>query len=168
MAQFSMTKRDYPRETADYVLRHKLGSSNGQYSSGRHTRWARKFNRNFSRMLRCLIRDSNGLWRDYATQAPGSLKVETKLPNGARLIRRVSRQTKTGGSRKRKKPGRLSRPVQEKYGVLIPRSVKHALRLDNKSGTTFWMDAIKKEIDSLLALNCFKFRPPDYKPSSDY
>ena len=168
MAQFSVAKRDYPRETADYVLRHKLGSSSGQYSGGRYTRWARKFNRNFSRILRRLIRDSNGPWTNNATRAPGSLNVATNLPDGARLIRRVVRQTKTGGSRKRKKPGRLSRPVQEKYGVVIPRSVKHALQLDEESGTTFWMDAIKKEIDSLLALNCFEFHSPDYKPSSGY
>jgi hypothetical protein len=46
--------------------------------------------------------------------------------------------------------------------------VKHALQLDEESGTTFWMDAIKKEIDSLLALNCFEFHSPDFKPSSGY
>ena len=52
--------------------------------------------------------------------------------------------------------------------MVIPRSVKHALQLDEESGTTFWMDAIKKEIDSLLDLNCFKFHSPDCKPSSGY
>jgi hypothetical protein len=91
--QFSAAKRDYPQETADYVLRHKLGSSSGQYSSGRYTRWARKFNRNFSKILRRLIRDSNGRWQDYATRAPGSLKIATNLPGGARLIRQVVRQS---------------------------------------------------------------------------
>jgi hypothetical protein len=39
-----------------------------------------------------------------------------------------------------------------KYGVAVPKSVRHAYELDKESGTTFWADAIKKEIDSLLAL----------------
>ncbi len=37
---FSTCKRDYPRETADYLLRHKGGSSIGRHTSGRYTRWA--------------------------------------------------------------------------------------------------------------------------------
>jgi hypothetical protein len=32
---FSTCKRDYPRETADYLLRHKVRSSNGRHTSGR-------------------------------------------------------------------------------------------------------------------------------------
>ena len=75
---------------------------------------------------------------------------------------------KAGGVRKRKKPGRISRPLEVKYGVVIPRNVKHALELDSEAGVTFWADAIRKEIASLLALDCFSFHAPDYKPSSDY
>jgi hypothetical protein len=55
-----------------------------------------------------------------------------------------------------------------KYGVIIPRSVKHAKELDTENGNTLWADAIRKEIDSLLQLGCFDFRAPDFKPSSEY
>jgi hypothetical protein len=53
---FSTCKRDYPRETADYLLRHKVGSSNGRHTSGRYTPWARQFSRKYSPILRRLIR----------------------------------------------------------------------------------------------------------------
>ena len=36
-----------------------------------------------------------------------------------------------------------------KYGVEIPRNVKHALELDRNNGNTFWRDAIAKEMVSL-------------------
>ena len=86
-----------------------------------------------------------------------------------RLIRRALRAVPTtGGVRKRKKPGRISRPLEVKYGVTIPRSVKHALELDAEAGNTFWADAIRKEVESLLAFDCFSFHAPDYKPSSEY
>jgi hypothetical protein len=55
-----------------------------------------------------------------------------------------------------------------KYGVIIPRSVKHAKKLDTKNGNTLWADAITKEIDSLLWLQCFDFCAPDFKPSLEY
>jgi hypothetical protein len=42
---FSTVKTDFPCEAATYVLKHKLGSSSGQYTGGRYTRWARQFNR---------------------------------------------------------------------------------------------------------------------------
>jgi hypothetical protein len=69
---------------------------------------------------------------------------------------------------KRKKPGRLRRPFQVKFGVEVPRDTKHAYELDAANGNTMWADAIKLEIDSLLRLGCFDFRAPDYKPSSEY
>ena len=55
-----------------------------------------------------------------------------------------------------------------KYGVVIPRNVRHAYEADAAKGHTQWSNAIKKEIASLLALNCFSFHAPGYKPSSDY
>ena len=55
-----------------------------------------------------------------------------------------------------------------KYGVVIPRSVKHAKELDTENGNTLWADAIMKEIDSLLRLGCFDLHAPDFKPSSEY
>jgi hypothetical protein len=40
--------------------------------------------------------------------------------------------------------------------------------LDAVNGNSYWANAIKKEIDSLLQLGCFNFCAPDFKPSSDY
>ena len=166
---FALVQRDYPSEAAIYVLAKKLGSEGGRYTGGRYTRWARQYQRLHSRIVRRLIRMSSVL-ADDPNIAATTLNINSTLPDGTRLIRRVVRAIpKTGGGRKkRKKPGRISRPVEVKYGVTIPRSVKHALELDAEAGNTFWADAIRKEVDSLLALDCFSFHAPDYKPSSEY
>jgi hypothetical protein len=164
---FTLMQRDYPSETASYILTSKVRPDGSRFTSGRHTRWARQYTRLFNKIVRRLVRLSDGV--EPATTSERSISIATNLPDGTRLIRRVVHAVgKSGGTRKRKKPGRLSRPVQMKYGVVIPRNVKHAYELDKESGTTFWADAIKKEVDSLLALNCFTFHDPGYKPSPDY
>jgi Reverse transcriptase (RNA-dependent DNA polymerase) len=164
MLPFSLVKRDFPSAAASYVLEHKVGNAEGRYSGGRYTRWARQYNRAFSKVVRRFIRLQGGPSDESTT-----LQIASHLPNGTRIIRRVVRAIPTtGGVGKRKKPGRISRPLEVKYGVPIPRSVKHAYELDKEAGNTFWADAIRKEIDSLLALDCFAFHAPDYKPSSDY
>jgi hypothetical protein len=33
-----------------------------------------------------------------------------------------------------------------KYGIELPKTVKDALRIDKETGTTFWHDAIMKEM----------------------
>ena len=43
-----------------------------------------------------------------------------------------------------------------KYGVEVPRDVKHALELDRKNGNTFWRDALSKEMGSLGDHKVFK------------
>ena len=167
---FKTVKNDYPREVADYVLKHKLGSSSGRYTGGRYTRWARQFNRNYDRIVRRLFRLVDGSEFDDDPNSPRTIRVASYLPNGRRFIRRaICAVPKSGGcARKRKKPGRISRPLEVKYGVTIPQNVKHALELDAEPGTAFWKYAICKEVASLLALNCFEFHAPDYKPSSEY
>ena len=166
---FNLVKRDFPRETATYVLKNKIGSSGGKHTAGgRYTRWARQFQRQYSRVIRRILRDADGV---HSLQPDTiGIQVASNLPNGTRLIRRVVRAApKPCGTRKRKKPGRTSRPIDVKYSVVVPRSVTHALELDAEAGNTFWGDAIRKEIASLLALDCFEFHAPDYKPSSlDY
>ena len=37
-----------------------------------------------------------------------------------------------------------------KYGVEIPKSVQHALQIDERTGTTFWSEAIKKEMKNVM------------------
>ena len=99
------------------------------------------------------------------------LVICSHLPDNKRLNRRVVHLTsKTGGVQtKRKKPGRISRPVQIKYyGVILPQNVKQALAIDAESGDDVWLQAIRKEVASLLALHCFEFHVPDYKPNLEY
>ena len=168
LVPFSLSKLDYPRETAEYILKEKLGATGACSASGRYIRWARQFNKQYTRVLRRLLHDSSGFVNHESTSTQ-SFCVASNLPDGRRLVRRVAQQViARAGGRKRKKPGRISGPVQEKYGVIVPQSVRHALQLDADAGNTFWMDAIKKEIDYLLALDCFSFHSPDYKPSSGY
>jgi hypothetical protein len=159
---FSTVKRDFPSETTSYVLKLKLGNDSGRYIGGRYTRWARQFNRNLSKIVRRILRVSGGSYHSDDHGSPTTIRVASNLPNGTRLIRRVIRAVPTaGGVRKRKKPGRISSPLEVKYGVPIPRNVKHALELDAKAGNTFWSDAIRKEVESLLNLDCFSFHAPD-------
>jgi len=55
-----------------------------------------------------------------------------------------------------------------KHGVEIPWNVSHGNELDALHGNTLWHNAIKKEISSLLDLNCFKLHAPGYKSSLDF
>ncbi len=165
---FTLLKRDYPSETALYILENKVSPTGSRFTNGRYTRWARQYTRQVNRIIRRLIRLNDGV--AATADSKQSLMISTNMIGGTRLIRRVVHPVgKPGGGRKRKKPGRLSRgPVQMKYGVVVPQNVRHAYELDKESGTTFWADAIKKEIDSLLALECFSFHHPGYKPNSEY
>lgn len=164
---FTLMQRDYPSETAAYILENKVSSNGGRFTSGRFSRWARAYLRHYNKVVRRLLRlsDGDGI-SSIASQPP--FEIKTNWPNGTRLIRRVNAVGKSGKGRRRKKPGRLSRPVQMTYGIAIPQSVREAYALDEASGTTSWADAIRKEIESLLALDCFSFHAPDYKPNSDF
>ncbi len=68
--------------------------------------------------------------------------VASNLPSRTRLVQQVVQKVgKSGGVRKWKKPGRISRPFHVMYGVVVPQSVKHALDLDTESGNLLWTDA---------------------------
>ena len=47
-----------------------------------------------------------------------------------------------------------------KFGVEIPRSVKHALELDAKNGNNLWFEAIIKELNQLDDFKTFRLRKP--------
>jgi len=49
-----------------------------------------------------------------------------------------------------------------KYGVELPKSVKEALAVDTKTGTTFWKDAIEMEMKNVMP--AFEFRDDDKMP----
>jgi hypothetical protein len=40
---FTMVKREYPYESAEYILQNKVGTSEHKYATGRYTRWARAY-----------------------------------------------------------------------------------------------------------------------------
>jgi hypothetical protein len=105
-----------PSETASYILEHKVNQTGSRFTSGRYTRWVLSYNRLFIRVVRRLLRLSDGV--SVHSDSTTSLHISTNLPNGTRLVRRVIHKVgKPGGGRKRKKPGRISRPALTKYGV---------------------------------------------------
>ncbi len=69
----------------------------------------------------------------------------------------MSPVSKTADSCKCKKPGQTQQTSVVKYGDEIPQNVAHAYELDALHGNTLWHKAIKKEIISLLDLNCYEF-----------
>ncbi len=54
-----------------------------------------------------------------------------------------------------------------KYGIQVPRNVREALELDKLSGTTHWEEAIKKEVGTLVEMDCFEFKPSAYEDDLD-
>jgi hypothetical protein len=57
---FSIVKCDYPFETANYIIKHKVGTSDGQYSSGHYSRWALSYIRQNNHAIRHLLHLSGG------------------------------------------------------------------------------------------------------------
>jgi len=49
-----------------------------------------------------------------------------------------------------------------KYGIELPKSVKEALEIDERTGTTFWRDAIEKEMRNVIP--AFEFCDDDKVP----
>jgi hypothetical protein len=45
-----------------------------------------------------------------------------------------------------------------KYGVELPKSVKQGLAIDRNTGTSFWKDAIKKEMRNIQPLSSSEMR----------
>ena len=64
--------------------------------------------------------------------------------------------------RNRKKKNR------EKFGIIIPNSVKEALALDRINKNNLWEQAIIKELEGLNNTNCFKYYPGHHKFPSCY
>ena len=53
-----------------------------------------------------------------------------------------------------------------KYGIELPRSVDEALRFDKLNGSTFWRDAIKKEMENIKV--AFDIKPEGSIPPLKY
>jgi hypothetical protein len=39
--------------------------------------------------------------------------------------------------------------INQKYGIELPKTVERALEIDNETGTTFWRDALRKEMNNV-------------------
>jgi Reverse transcriptase (RNA-dependent DNA polymerase) len=51
---------------------------------------------------------------------------------------------------------------EEKFGIAIPKTVREALEIDNDTGTTYWTDAIRKEMSVIMP--AMKILEQDAKP----
>jgi hypothetical protein len=166
---FSLVKLDFPLAAAKYIRDHKVGCDNSRFTTGRYQRWSRSFLRRNNRLVRRILRHF-GYHEETESESQKPYPVETA--DGKHILLRRAPASKSTGvrrpSRKRKKPGRTRRPLQVKYGIAIPRNVNEAFELDAENGNKKWADAIEKEISTLLALNCFTFHGPGYKPGPDY
>lgn len=141
---FRLLKVDHPRMTAAYIVENNVTRSTRQ-DSDRTLQWAKKSLRDIERAVRRIA-----MLYDYHLDANDDIYKS----------RRVG---VNGKKRKKQKPKELL-----KYGVQVPRNVAQAYELDKKNGNTFWHDAIKLEIDSLIGLECFEFHPSGHKPGSGY
>lgn len=140
---FKNLKEDKPRMLAAYLVHNNVTRS----KSGRdaNLQWARKTLRDLDRAARRIIRNYDVHIGD----------LEELI-----LVRRV-------GKRPKKKKIDTSKP-RYKYGIEVPRTVKEAHRLDEQNQNTLWADAIKKEVQALVDLDCFEFREKGYIPDDSY
>jgi hypothetical protein len=56
--------------------------------------------------------------------------------------------------------------TEQKFGIVIPKSVKEALAIDKETNTTYWADAIKKELKFIVP--ALKILDPEMKAPVQY
>jgi hypothetical protein len=76
------------------------------------------------------------------------------VPYGIKKRKRITSKLKRGKTKYWHKT--------HKYGIELPKNVKEALAIDEKTGTTFWRDAIEKEMRNVLP--AFQFTDGDVIP----
>ena len=141
---YRLLKIDHPLMTAKYVVDNNVTRSSRE-GTDRTLQWAKKTLRDVRRAIRRI-----GYLYDHHLDENDNVYH----------VRRAGVNTK-----KRKK----QRPIEQlKYGVAVPRNVAQAYEFDKLNGNTFWADAIKKELDSLISLECFEFHPTGFNPGADY
>lgn len=151
---FDLVRNDDPQLLAEYCLSHDLGP----VYTGKYGRWARAFQRALSRTLR-RMRKSNCFGFSSSTFNSAPARNQKRFTRRERIqLRRVDKKALPNTKSKR----------EFKYGIEIPRSWKDILRLDSAANNTLWQDAVKKEIGALIQHQCFDFKPPGFKPPSDF
>eukprot|EP00977_Amphora_coffeiformis_P026755 scaffold29837_cov122-Amphora_coffeaeformis.AAC.1 len=78
--------------------------------------------------------------------APGWKKLKKYACRAKKLMRMVNQN----------KRAQRFNAVTYKFGVRLPRNVPKAYRLIEKSGNTYWADAIKLEIEQLMEYKTFR------------
>ena len=87
-----------------------------------------------------------------------------RLDNNDRIFR-VRR--KICGSKKKKRVDFTRKKF--KYGLEEPRNIKRSLEIDAGREETKWCDSMALEVDSLIDIDCFEFKPAGTKPpDSEY
>jgi hypothetical protein len=149
---FQVLKKDVPLECAKYIKNYVIDSSTRR--SGRHTSWANTVLKQHSRTIRRLARVYN-VGASFRYDRNRRAKINRHTAQLASLAI-------TGATPQKKKA--KPRPT-EKQGILIPRSIRHALLLDQKAiGTSLegkWAEAVTKEMDGLQRLCVFEYHSPD-------
>ena len=137
-------KVDHPYMTAAYIVKNNVSRS-AREGKDRILQWAKKTTRDIERAIRRIGR----LYDHHLDENDNVYNVR-----------------RAGVNKKKKK----QRPTTEqlKYGVIVPRNVAQAYELDRLNGNKYWHDAIKMEIDSLIALECFEFHDNGFHPGKDY
>ena len=135
-ASFDDCRQDCERELALYI-QDKRPNTSDPTRRGSHILWAKNY-------LKKSERTHRRLTTFYGITDDGH---DTKLVTTVK-----ARRLNTG----KKAPNRKHKQ-NIKFGVRIPTSTEEALRFDKENGNTFWRDAIKKEIDTLMAMNTLKF-----------
>ena len=69
---------------------------------------------------------------------------------------------KVRGSKKKKQADFIQKKY--KYGLEEPWHVNRALEINTKRKDTKWRDSMDLEINSLIDIECFEFKPPGTEP----
>ena len=147
-AEFDDVKQDAPYALACYI-RDKKSSIKDPELQG----WSEKYLESLDMILqRARIVEGTKSYSNRRQQTADATVISLRRSNLLTASRRTAAP--------RKKPGRDNRSKSKapvlKYGIMVPRTVAQALKLDEQNGDTQWQEAIKKEIDALMEMNTFK------------
>ena len=129
----------------------------GKVSNGKHRRWARAYLRSLKRTLRRLRKvDFFSFESSTFNPSPPKKAHSRRTKRARRMQAEVSTPDPPKGKR------------TFKHGLEVPRNWKDVMRIDYAAGNTRWQQAVEKEVGALIQHNCFDFKTPDFKPSTDY
>ena len=134
-------REDYPRMTARYIVKNKVSRS--KRGGDRVLQWAKKVEKDLERAARRITRLYDFFLDDNDE------------------VKHIRRAQKT------KKKKKFSTATTFKYGIEVPRTVSDAIRIDKTNGNTYWQDAMDKEVEALLELDCFEFKPAAHHEKLD-